>query len=174
MNITFTAKQMEKPEHMSVKAQMAWDYLGFGSGGWCCAMVDDNAVIVTDESGDLTQNGTIFLNLPDFVSWLEDVFNDNMSGDPRTFLSGSGWVKESLLTDEVITAIKNKIGLKTGKPVNWYMAVYDGDYENRYSQFTSDKEAIENFLTGASRFSLLEIYRCKDSECLSPDELIWH
>lgn len=108
MNITFTAKQMEKPDGMSIKAKMAWDYLGFGSGGWCCVLID-NAVIVTDESEDLEQNGTIFLNLPDFVSWLEDVFNDNMNGDPRAFLSGSGWVKESLLSDEVITAIKNKI-----------------------------------------------------------------
>ena len=108
MNINFTAEQMKKPDSMSVKAQMAWDYLGFGSGGWCCALID-NAVIVTDESGDLTQSGFVFLNIPDFISWLEDVFNDSMNGDPRTFLCGSGWVEASLLSDEVITAIKNKI-----------------------------------------------------------------
>lgn len=108
MEITFTAQQMEKPDGMSIKAQMAWDYLGFGSGGWCCALVD-NVVIVTDESEDLAQNGTIFLNLPDFTDWLEDVFNDNICEDPLPFLSGSGWVNESLLNDEVILAIKNKI-----------------------------------------------------------------
>lgn len=57
----------------------------------------------------------------------------------------------------------------------WYMAEYWGETENEYAQFPSDGEAIAGFTANAPEDdSLVEIYRCQDDECLTPERVIWH
>lgn len=109
MNITFTAKQMEKPEDMSLKAQIAWDYFGFGTGGWCCTQTQDGAVIVTDEAGVLDESGLAFPDDVAFLDWLEETADEHLADDSADFLDASGWAKKPLLWHDVIAAIKNRI-----------------------------------------------------------------
>lgn len=109
MNITFTAKQMEKPDGMSLKAQIAWDYFGFSSGGWCCTETQDGSVIVTDEAGVLDDSGLVFYDDVAFFDWLEEIADEHLADDAADFLDASGWAKEPLLWHDVITAIKSTI-----------------------------------------------------------------
>ena len=57
--------------------------------------------------------------------------------------------------------------------MKWYLGVYADLKENEYEVFASDEEAIEGFTNAEDNDLLLEIYRCEDDECLSPEERIW-
>lgn len=57
----------------------------------------------------------------------------------------------------------------------WYMAEYwNPNTENEYERFDSDEEAISGFSANVPDGEiLLEIFRCEDDECLTPEKLIW-
>lgn len=60
--------------------------------------------------------------------------------------------------------------------MRWYMATYAGDSTpNDYERFPDDKSAIDGFTRNVPDGEvLLEIYRCDDDECLTPeDRPIW-
>lgn len=59
----------------------------------------------------------------------------------------------------------------------YYMAnTSDQDIDHEYAQFDTDAEAINGFLEWAEgeSFAILEIWRCADDECLSPERQIYH
>lgn len=60
--------------------------------------------------------------------------------------------------------------------MRWYMAEYSGLTENEYEQFETDKDAIAGFTSSIPEGAeLLEIFRCADDECLTPeDHPIWY
>ena len=56
----------------------------------------------------------------------------------------------------------------------WYMAEYWGETENAYERFDSDEDAIAGFTRNVpEEDSLVQIWRCLDDECLTPEELVW-
>ena len=56
----------------------------------------------------------------------------------------------------------------------WYMAEYLGETENAYERFGSDEEAIAGFTGNVPEGdSLVQVWRCQDDECLTPEELVW-
>lgn len=60
--------------------------------------------------------------------------------------------------------------------MRWYMAEYSGDKDSKYERFESDAEAIDCFTANVPEGEeLVEIFRCEDDECLTPeDHPIWH
>lgn len=60
--------------------------------------------------------------------------------------------------------------------MRWYMAEYSGTTDNEYEPFASDADAIAGFTSNIPEGEeLLEIFRCTDDECLTPeDHPIWH
>lgn len=56
----------------------------------------------------------------------------------------------------------------------WYMAEYWGETENDYDRFDSDEDATAGFIRNVPEGdSLVQIWRCLDDECLTPEELVW-
>lgn len=60
--------------------------------------------------------------------------------------------------------------------MRWYMAEYGGDTDNEYEKFETDEDAIAGFTDNVPEGEeLLEIFRCADDECLTPEvHPIWH
>lgn len=60
--------------------------------------------------------------------------------------------------------------------MRWYMAEYSGLTENEYGMFETNEEAIAGFTANVPEGEeLLEIFRCADDECLTPEgRPIWH
>ena len=56
------------------------------------------------------------------------------------------------------------------------MATTSGNADNEYGKLENAEDAIKEFLEWADGedFSVIEIYRCNDDECLTPGELVWH
>lgn len=102
-NITFTAPPMTKPDDLSLKASLAWDYY-FDKGDWFCAETGDGGIIVTDESRDLS-NAFV---LPDYVSlleWLESYSESMLENDPADYFRACGAIPDVLLSDGVVQAL---------------------------------------------------------------------
>jgi len=64
--------------------------------------------------------------------------------------------------------------------MNWYVAFLAGDAENVYEKYEDDMEAVtclkdweDRERNEAEPPTILEIWRCKDDECLSPEEMVW-
>lgn len=64
--------------------------------------------------------------------------------------------------------------------MNWYVAFLSGDAENVYEQYEDDMEAVTCLKDWEDRERneaeppvILEVWRCKDDECLSPEEIVW-
>lgn len=101
-NITFTASPMSKPDDLSLKASLAWDY--FFNNGWFCVDTGDGGIIVTDEARNLND---AFV-LPDYSSlqeWLESYSTDHLAVDPADYLRSCGVVPDALLSDAVVQAL---------------------------------------------------------------------
>lgn len=73
--IEIEGNSAEKPEGMSVKAQMAWDY--FFDHGWACIKTGGDQFVVVDESFDLT-NAELFPDEEALIEWLEAVADEHM------------------------------------------------------------------------------------------------
>lgn len=102
-NITFTASPMSKPDDLSLKASLAWDYF-FNNGSWFCVETVDGRIIVTDEARNLSD---AFV-LPDYSSlleWLESDATDKLAEDPADYLRACGVVPDNLLSDAVVQAL---------------------------------------------------------------------
>lgn len=102
MSITFTASPMSKPDDLSLKASLAWDY--FFNNGWFCVDTGDGGIIVTDEARNLND---AFV-LPDYSSlqeWLESYSTDHLAVDPADYLRSCGVVPDALLSDAVVQAL---------------------------------------------------------------------
>lgn len=101
-NIAFTASPMSKPDDLSLKASLAWDY--FFNNGWSCVDTGDGGIIVTDEARNLND---AFV-LPDYSSlqeWLESYSADHLAVDPADYLRSCGVVPDALLSDAVVQAL---------------------------------------------------------------------
>ena len=80
--MTFTGMMAEKPEGMSLKAQLGWKY--FFDGGWAATTAGD-IWIITDEGCDLSY-AQVFPDAESFVDWLESVVDDHLESDRLDFL----------------------------------------------------------------------------------------
>lgn len=113
MAITFTASPMSKPDDLSLKASLAWDYF-FNNGSWFCVETGDGGIIVTDE----TRNLSYAFVLPDYSSlleWLESDATDKLAEDPAEYFRACGVVPDNLLSDSVVQALLATIAA-TDKP----------------------------------------------------------
>lgn len=107
MPITFTASPMSKPDDLSLKASLAWDYF-FNNGSWFCVESGDGGIIVTDESRNLNE---AFV-LPDYSSlleWLEADATDKLAEDPAEYFRACGVVPDNLLSDSVVQALLSTV-----------------------------------------------------------------
>lgn len=105
-NITFTASPMSKPDDLSLKASLAWDYFKFNNDetNWFCAEAIDGRIIVTDESRNLN-NAFVLPDYEAFMEWLESDATDKLAEDPADYLRACGVVPDNLLSDSVVQAI---------------------------------------------------------------------
>jgi hypothetical protein len=95
---------MSKPDDLSLKASLAWDYYKFNNGCWCCVESGCGEIIVTDEARCLNDA----LVLPDYVSfveWLEADADQKLADDPAGYLRACGVVPGNLLSDAVVEAL---------------------------------------------------------------------
>ena len=106
MSITFTASPMSKPDDLSLKASLAWDYHKFNVGerNWFCVETGDGGIIVTDESRDLS-NAFVIPDYTAFLEWLESDATDKLAEDPVDYLRACGVLPDNLLSDSVVQAL---------------------------------------------------------------------
>lgn len=118
MNLTFTAKPMSKPDDLSLKASLAWDYYKINSGGWQAAEVNDGAVLVSDESGDLNGCSLAWVepSVDDFILWLEEDVEQKLAEDPADYFRACGVVSDALLSDTVVQALLATINDSANAP----------------------------------------------------------
>lgn len=107
MTLTFNASPMSKPDDLSRKESLAWDYF-FGNGCWCCAETGDGSIIVTDESRDLS-NAFVLPDYAAFLEWLESDATDKLAEDPADYFRACGVVPDNLLSDSVVQALLDTI-----------------------------------------------------------------
>lgn len=103
MQLTFTAKPMERPANMSAKAALAWDYFEFGRT-WLAVEAFNDEIILTDEAAVLN-DALIFTGMDSFLEWLEAHTNDALSNDPKEYLIACGAVKKEIASDAVIASV---------------------------------------------------------------------
>lgn len=130
MPITFTASPMSKPDDLSLKASLAWDYYKFNVGerNWFCVETMDGSIIVTDETRNLS-DAFVF---PDFVSlleWLESYSESKLENDPAEYLRDCGVVPDNLLSDSVVQALLATIN-----------APYNAPYKTTVSPVSAEKK----------------------------------
>lgn len=104
MKISFTGTAMSKPDDMTIKAELSWNYYRFNDeNGWIAARIGDGAIVVTDESGKLDY-GFVFPDLDAFVCWLEADAEEQLNDHPAEFLRDSGAINALVLSDGVVKA----------------------------------------------------------------------
>ena len=115
MNVNLTGREIDKTDNLSVKAQLAWDYLEMNNGGWIAVHVgdDEGPIIVTDESGGL-ENGFLCRSGADFVGFLEDTAEEHLKNDTVCFLLAAKWIDPRLFVggdagDVLLNAVLNAI-----------------------------------------------------------------
>lgn len=111
MKINMTGEALARPNEMSLKANLAWDYFDMNNGGWIAVQVGDGAIIVTDESGDL-ENGFFCPDEDAFVWWLEEAADNHIQDDAEAFLESAGWISPYLLAsgnEQIVLAIIGEI-----------------------------------------------------------------
>ena len=102
--MTFIASFPDPPE-MSLKAQLAWEYLfGASCGGWAVANTEDGCWIVADERCAL-ESANIYPDDDSFICWLEAVTQQHLEDDHIRFLGCFCSIKE-LISDEVARAME--------------------------------------------------------------------
>ena len=109
--MTFTGTMAEKPEGMSLKAQLGWKY--FFEGGWAVTKAGE-VVIVSDEGCDL-QYAQVFPDEESFISWLESVVDDHLDSDRLEFLRSFVSVPELVnarVAEEMMSVINPDAGLE--------------------------------------------------------------
>ena len=74
-----------RPENLSVKAKLAWQYFFEGFGGWIAVKTDDGRWIVMDEGFNLNKS-IVFPDEDSFVQWLEVSAEDHLIIDTVDFL----------------------------------------------------------------------------------------
>lgn len=106
MSITLTASPMSKPDDLSLKASLAWDYYEFNVGerNWFCVETMDGGIIVTDESRSL-DNAFVFPDYDAFLEWLESDATGKLVEDPAAYFHDCGIVPDNLLSDAVVQAL---------------------------------------------------------------------
>jgi len=125
-NITFTASPMSKPDDLSLKASLAWDYYKFNVGerNWFCVENMDGGIIVTDEARILN-DAFVFPDYDAFVEWMEEDAEQKLKDDPADYLRACGVVPDALLSDAVVQALLATINDpanasdKPPAPVSW-------------------------------------------------------
>lgn len=117
MSITLTASPMSKPDDLSLKASLAWDYYKFNVGerNWFCAETGDGGIIVTDETRNLS-DAFVFSGYDSFLEWLESDATDKLAEDPADYLRACCAVPPGLLSDSVVKAILATIDATDNAP----------------------------------------------------------
>lgn len=120
MNVNLTGREIDKPDNMPIKAQLAWDYLEINSGGWIAVYIgdDEDAILVTDESGDLG-NGFICRTGSAFVGFLESTAEDHLRDEPIDVLINAKWIDPRLFVggaqgDALLNAVLDAIEAEDG------------------------------------------------------------
>lgn len=121
MNVNLTGREIDKPDNMPLKAQLAWDYLKINNGGWIAVYIGgfEDAILVTDESGDLG-NGFICRTGSAFVGFLESTAEDHLHEDAVGFLCSAKWVDPRLFVggaqgDALLNAVLDAIKAEDGE-----------------------------------------------------------
>ena len=104
MKIEFTATALEKPADMPLLADLAWRYFDFNSCGWCAALIGE-CILVTDESGDASENSMVFPDEDSFIEWLTTCAREHLQDAPRDFLIACDMIHPSVATDAVVDAV---------------------------------------------------------------------
>ena len=110
MKIEIKGQAIDRPENMSIKSNLYWDYLQINNGGWVAVSAGAYEIIVMDEGCDLF-NSMVFMDEDDLVEWLERSADDALANEPEDFLEKSGAINPSLLEmpgvlESVLAAIK--------------------------------------------------------------------
>lgn len=111
MKIEITGQAIDRPENMSIKANLYWDYLQINNSGWVAVNAGAcDEIIVMNEGCDLSDS-IVFVDEDDLVEWLERSADDALANEPEDFLEKSGAVNPSLLEmpgvlESVLAAIK--------------------------------------------------------------------
>jgi len=103
MTLTFTASPMSKPDDLSLKASLAWDYF-FNNGSWFCTETVDGSIIITDETRNLS-GAFVLPDYTSFLEWLESDATDKLAEDPAEYFRACGVVPDNLLSDSVVQAL---------------------------------------------------------------------
>lgn len=104
MRIRFEATALEQPSDLSLLARLDWNYFSFNNRGWLAAELSDGGIIITDKSGDMDCCSYTFVDLDDFIEWMEDDATDQLSDHPADFLRDCGAIGEDFLSVGVIEA----------------------------------------------------------------------
>lgn len=109
MKIEITGQAIDRPENMSIKANLEWDYLQINNGGWVAVSGGAYEIIVMNESCDLFDS-MVFMDEDDLVEWLERSADDALKNEPADFLVKSGAVNDFFIDSPgVISAILAEI-----------------------------------------------------------------
>ena len=103
MKIEITGQAIDRPENMSIKANLEWDYLQINNGGWVAVSAGPFAIILTNESCDLS-DGYVFMDEYDLVEWLEQSADDALKNEPEDFLEISGAVNLAFLDSPAVVS----------------------------------------------------------------------
>ena len=105
MKIEITGQAIDRPENMSIKANLHWDYLQINNGGWVAVSAGAYEIIVMNESCDLFDS-MVFMDEDDLVEWLERSADDALKNEPAEYLMAAGWV-DARLFDETVVGEEN-------------------------------------------------------------------
>lgn len=116
-NITFTVSPMSKPDDLSLKVSLAWDYYKFNVGerNWFCVETGDGGIIVTDEARNLS-DAFVFPDYDSFLAWLESDATGKLAEDPAEYFRNCGVVPDNLLSDSVVQALLTTINAPGNAP----------------------------------------------------------
>lgn len=109
MEIKITGQAIDRPENMSIKANLEWDYLAINNGGWVAVYAGAYEIIVMNEGCDLSES-MLFMGEDDLVEWLEQSADDALKNEPEDFLEKSGAVNPAFIDcPAVIAALRTAI-----------------------------------------------------------------
>ena len=128
MIVNLTGAAIDRPENMSIKANLAWDYLQINSGGWVVVSAGMYELIAMDEGCDLN-NSIVFCDEDDLVEWLNQTADDAISDNSVEFLVESGAVNPSLLNiPGVLENVLDAIKIDYEKSMEWQNATIADEY----------------------------------------------
>ena len=109
--MTFTGKQADPPDQMSLSARLAWKY--FFENGWAIVRTEDGVYIVMDEACEL-ETAHVYPDEESLLVWLEDTTSRIMEDDPEDFLRNFVTVPE-LASEGFVEVLKDMLDAERPK-----------------------------------------------------------